>query len=338
MRSRNDLPGSCVTSITRRSESSFVPPVTAERSPPASRMTGADSPVIADSSTEPTPSMISPSAGITSPASTTTTSPRWSSGAGHLDPAVPQACAMRRRRASPAARSPAPCRGPRRSPRRSSRRARSARARSRSRRRTRGRSCRRAKRSRKKITVVITLPSSTMNITGFCTGGRGSSFGNESRIAASTSSREKMLPTCAGHRTALPLVEGEVQLEDVHARLAEEARGSGRRCSRRSAVCTVASGRWRTAAIAPRLQLRRWPGEMSGSMPERRGRDGVDRDVADRQARVVRALELQDRRGRGLDVLGEVGVRRAEVGEGRRAGVVGGRRRRRARVEVLRRR
>ena len=45
-----------------------MPPVTAERSPPASRITGADSPVIADSSTEPTPSMISPSAGMISPA------------------------------------------------------------------------------------------------------------------------------------------------------------------------------------------------------------------------------------------------------------------------------
>ena len=76
MRSRNDWPGSCVTSITSRSESSLVPPVTAERSPPDSRMTGADSPVIADSSTEPTPSITSPSAGMTSPASTTTTSPR----------------------------------------------------------------------------------------------------------------------------------------------------------------------------------------------------------------------------------------------------------------------
>ena len=41
-----------------------MPPVTAERSPPASRMTGADSPVMADSSTEATPSMISPSEGI----------------------------------------------------------------------------------------------------------------------------------------------------------------------------------------------------------------------------------------------------------------------------------
>ena len=86
IRSRNDFPGSCVTSITSRSESSFVPPVTAERSPPASRITGADSPVIADSSTEPTPSMMSPSAGITWPASTTTTSPRCSSAAGTSRP------------------------------------------------------------------------------------------------------------------------------------------------------------------------------------------------------------------------------------------------------------
>ena len=58
-----------------QSESTRVPPVTAERSPPASRMTGADSPVIADSSTDATPSMISPSPGMTSPADTRTTSP-----------------------------------------------------------------------------------------------------------------------------------------------------------------------------------------------------------------------------------------------------------------------
>ena len=47
-----------------------MPPVTPERSPPASRITGALSPVIADSSTEATPSTTSPSAGITWPAST----------------------------------------------------------------------------------------------------------------------------------------------------------------------------------------------------------------------------------------------------------------------------
>ena len=56
-----------------------VPPVTEQKSPPDSRTTGADSPVMADSSTEAMPSMTSPSPGITSPADTMTTSPFRSS-------------------------------------------------------------------------------------------------------------------------------------------------------------------------------------------------------------------------------------------------------------------
>ena len=52
---------------TIRSDSTRVPPVTAERSPPDSRITGADSPVMADSSTEAMPSTTSPSPGISSP-------------------------------------------------------------------------------------------------------------------------------------------------------------------------------------------------------------------------------------------------------------------------------
>ncbi len=59
------LTGLVVIFTTIRSESTLVPPVTAERSPPDSRMTGADSPVIADSSTEATPSTTSPSPGMT---------------------------------------------------------------------------------------------------------------------------------------------------------------------------------------------------------------------------------------------------------------------------------
>ena len=90
IRSRNDLPGSWVISTTIRSESTLVPPVTALRSPPASRITGADSPVIADSSTEAMPSITVPSPGIVSPASTTTTSPR-SQLRGRLLAAVAQA-------------------------------------------------------------------------------------------------------------------------------------------------------------------------------------------------------------------------------------------------------
>src|SRR3984957_5278329 len=75
IRSRNVSPGFAVILHWIWSESTRVPPVTAERSPPASRITGADSPVIADSSTDATPSTISPSEGISSPAETSTRSP-----------------------------------------------------------------------------------------------------------------------------------------------------------------------------------------------------------------------------------------------------------------------
>ena len=86
IRSRNECPGSWVISTTIRSESTRVPPVTALRSPPDSRITGADSPVIADSSTVAMPSITVPSPGISSPASTTTTSPFASSDAGFVVP------------------------------------------------------------------------------------------------------------------------------------------------------------------------------------------------------------------------------------------------------------
>ncbi len=67
IRSMNVSPGLAVIRMTSQSESTLVPPVTAERSPPDSRMTGADSPVMADSSTDATPSTTSPSPGMTSP-------------------------------------------------------------------------------------------------------------------------------------------------------------------------------------------------------------------------------------------------------------------------------
>ena len=78
MRSRNVSPGLEVMRTLISSERTRVPPVTAERSPPDSRMTGADSPVMADSSTEATPSMTSPSPGMNSPAATRTMSPERS--------------------------------------------------------------------------------------------------------------------------------------------------------------------------------------------------------------------------------------------------------------------
>ncbi len=75
MRSRNVSPGLEVIFTLIQSESTFVPPVTALRSPPDSRITGALSPVIADSSTLAIPSITSPSPGIVSPCSTRQMSP-----------------------------------------------------------------------------------------------------------------------------------------------------------------------------------------------------------------------------------------------------------------------
>ena len=64
--SRNPSPGLAVTRTTNQSDNKRVPPVTALRSPPDSRITGALSPVTALSSTEATPSVTSPSVGIIS--------------------------------------------------------------------------------------------------------------------------------------------------------------------------------------------------------------------------------------------------------------------------------
>ena len=100
MRSRKDSPGSAVMRTLIQSDSTLVPAVTAERSPPDSRITGADSPVIADSSTEAMPSTISPSPGMSSPADTITWSPARSCDAGTVS-SLPSG---RRRRATRSAR------------------------------------------------------------------------------------------------------------------------------------------------------------------------------------------------------------------------------------------
>lgn len=72
--SRNDSPELEVIFILSQSLETVVPPVTEAKSPPDSFTTGADSPVIADSSTEAIPSITSPSLGINSPALTRTIS------------------------------------------------------------------------------------------------------------------------------------------------------------------------------------------------------------------------------------------------------------------------
>ncbi len=75
MRSRKLDPGLAVMRTLIQSDRTVVPPVTADRSPPLSRITGADLPVMAASLTVATPSMTSPSPGIRSPVSTSTTCP-----------------------------------------------------------------------------------------------------------------------------------------------------------------------------------------------------------------------------------------------------------------------
>ena len=94
MRSMKASPGFTPTRITIQSDNTRVPPVTVLKSPPDARITGADSPVIADSSTEATPSITSPSTGTRSPASTSTRSPLRRLLAGtRLRSAVNAACA-----------------------------------------------------------------------------------------------------------------------------------------------------------------------------------------------------------------------------------------------------
>ena len=75
MRSRKVCPGSAVILIIISLAITVVPPVTALRSPPDSRTTGADSPVIAASLTSAAPFTTSPSPGIISFAFTRTRSP-----------------------------------------------------------------------------------------------------------------------------------------------------------------------------------------------------------------------------------------------------------------------
>src|SRR6266700_4695909 len=196
IRSRKVSPGLALTCTTIQSERTRVPPVTALRSPPLSRMTGADSPVIADSSTEATPSTTSPSPGITSPASTSTRSPLRNSGAA-TSCTAPYRSALARRFAIVvvrARRSVSACALPRPSAIASAKLAKTtvnhsqmATASTKSLSAVNWSLVKVAvgavKRKRTNSTVVTTLPTSTTNITGFLSCTRGSSFLNDSGIA-----------------------------------------------------------------------------------------------------------------------------------------------------------
>ena len=191
MRSRNDWPGSWVISTTMWSDSTRVPPVTALRSPPDSRITGADSPVMADSSTEAMPSITVPSPGITSPASTITTSPRWSSLAGLVPPSLSRATVWVR-----IARSVSACALPRPSaiasaklPKRTVSHSQTATTNVNHAGSLPPPGASPPKAWTIQISVVRTAPTSTTNMTGLRAMSRGSSLRNEAAIAARMMSR-----------------------------------------------------------------------------------------------------------------------------------------------------
>ncbi len=230
MRSRKVWPGSALTFTLIQSDSTRVPPVTADRSPPASRITGADSPVIADSSTEATPSTISPSEGMNSPAFTITMSPSRSEAAGTLSifPAAPTRFATVSVRAL---RSVSAWALPRPSAIASARFANSTVAHSHS------VICSSkpidspvspvpVTRSRTSNTVVSTAPTSTTNMTGFLIISRGSSLRIASMVALLISAGSQMLSFCV---FAIVQSKPQAQASETSSR---RASGSARRSGR----------------------------------------------------------------------------------------------------------
>jgi hypothetical protein len=191
MRSRKVSPGLVVTRTISQSESTRVPPVTALRSPPLSRITGALSPVIALSSTDATPSSTSPSLGITSPASTNTRSPLRSRAestgcAFELRAGVSSRLAGTSWRAL---RRVSACALPRPSAMASAKLANSTVIHSQAdtpRMKPAGASPRPVMIACKKSTLLKALPTSTTNMTGFFSMRRGSSFLNASSSARRT--------------------------------------------------------------------------------------------------------------------------------------------------------
>src|SRR5262245_11187138 len=239
MRSRKVSPGSLVMRTTIQSERTRVPPVTALRSPPASRITGALSPVMALSSTDAMPSTISPSLAMNSPAVTSTMSPLRRSalvvltylaeaGSNPRRGASASFFAVRSRRARLRL---SACAFPRPSAMASAKLAN----------RTVNQSQRdtakmnqagaspRARSAWMKSAVVRTLPTSTTNMTGLRTCMRGSSLRNESTSAPRTvvgSNSERAL-ACVDMREGVLASGGQHQLLDDRSQ--RERRDEGER-------------------------------------------------------------------------------------------------------------
>src|SRR6516225_1631143 len=233
MRSRKVEPCAAVIFTRSQSDVTGVPPVTAERSPPLSRMTGADSPVIADSSTEATPSMTSPSLGIRSPASTRTRSPALRAVAS-ISSKLGEFAASRRlplvsvrvRRSASAWALPRP----------------SATASAKLAKSTVNQSHTviwpennalvpitvppPTNRSRKKKSVVSAETISTQNMTGFLTSVRGSSLRNEAQIAGTIKERSRIASGLTWRRTSSVGGVPKVGEMSVIARVPRELRCS----------------------------------------------------------------------------------------------------------------
>ena len=234
IRSRNVSPGLAVIRTAISSLSTRVPPVTADRSPPDSLMTGADSPVIADSSTVAMPSMISPSPGMTSPAVTMHTSPSrsWADDRSEIVPSSARTRAMVSARVR---RRAAACALPRPSAMASAKFANSTVNQSHAATRPANAfSCAVAEpRSRKNRIVVRTEPISTMNITGLRAMIRGSSLRTAPANAARTMAGSNTEREADGRRRTFGgrgVVDRLGQRFDGHRRVltARGVRGWGR--------------------------------------------------------------------------------------------------------------
>src|ERR1017187_4841067 len=186
MRSRKVSPGLEVMRTLIRSLNTLVPPVTALRSPPDSRMTGALSPVMADSSTLAMPSMTSPSPGMVSPASTRMISPERNRAAATISVRPP----LSKRRALVSVlvlRRVSACALPRPSAMASAKLAKSTVNHSQSEIwKVKPTMSAPVARSRTVRSVVITAPTSTTNMTGFFIMWRGLSFTSASVMARLT--------------------------------------------------------------------------------------------------------------------------------------------------------
>ena len=186
-------------------------------------MTGADSPVMALSSTDATPSMMSPSAGITSPAATRTMSPLRSDGRRHDFVGPVRALALGDRLGL-GPRSVSACALPRPSAIASAKLAKSTVSQS------QNVICSSKPRSPPPVddvagcrrSVVSTLPISTTNITGLRAIVRGCSLRNESPIARRTICGSQIDLCCAWPSEHLPRVHHEVLDDRAEAERGKE--------------------------------------------------------------------------------------------------------------------